>query len=42
MPVDLPEFYFRVKDNGATVFRVETENRQKNHRLQRRHLPRFW
>ena len=27
MPVDLPEFYFRVKDNGATVFRVESENR---------------
>jgi hypothetical protein len=29
MPVDLPEYYFRVKDNGATVFRVEAENRQK-------------
>ena len=29
MPVDLPEFYFRVKDNGATVFRVDAENRQK-------------
>lgn len=29
MPVDLPDFYFRVKDNGATVFRVEAENRQK-------------
>ena len=29
MPVDLPEFYFRVKDNGATMFRVDAENRQK-------------
>ncbi len=29
MPVDLPEFYFRVKENGATVFRVDAENRQK-------------
>ena len=29
MSVDLPEFFFRIKDNGATVFRVEAENRQK-------------
>ena len=29
MPVELPELYFRVKDNGASVFRVEAENRQK-------------
>ena len=29
MPVELPELFFRVKDNGATVFRVEAENRQK-------------
>lgn len=26
---DLPELYFRVKDNGALVFRVETDSRQK-------------
>lgn len=25
----LPEFYFRVRENGALVFRVETENRQR-------------
>ncbi|MAC82192.1 MAG: hypothetical protein CML66_29550 [Rhodobacteraceae bacterium] len=25
----LPEFYFRVRDNGAFVFRVDTENRQR-------------
>ncbi|WP_417719304.1 hypothetical protein [Salipiger sp.] len=26
---DLPEYYFRVRDNGAAVFRVDTENRQR-------------
>ncbi|MEJ6395221.1 hypothetical protein V8J82_18315 [Gymnodinialimonas sp. 2305UL16-5] len=26
---DLPEFYFRIRDNGAAMFRVSTENRQK-------------
>ena len=26
---DLPEYYFRVKENGAAVFRVDTENRQR-------------
>ncbi|OWY12349.1 hypothetical protein B6V72_14750 [Thioclava sp. F34-6] len=26
---DLPEYFFRVKENGATVFRVDTENRQR-------------
>lgn len=26
---DLPEFYFRVRENGAVVFRVDTENRQR-------------
>lgn len=26
---DLPEYYFRVKENGATVFRVDTENRRR-------------
>ena len=29
MAGDLPEFYFRVRENGATVFRVDTENRQR-------------
>lgn len=24
---ELPDYYFRVKENGATVFRVDTENR---------------
>ncbi|WP_223427929.1 hypothetical protein [Tateyamaria pelophila] len=24
----LPEYYFRVRENGAAVFRVDTENRQ--------------
>ncbi len=26
---DLPEYYFRVRDNGAVVFRVDTENRMR-------------
>ena len=26
---DLPEYYFRVRENGAAVFRVSTENRQR-------------
>lgn len=26
---DKPELYFRVRENGAFVFRVDTENRQK-------------
>jgi hypothetical protein len=29
MGADLPEYYFRVRENGATVFRVDTENRQR-------------
>ena len=29
MSADLPQFYFRIRDNGATVFRVDTENRQR-------------
>ena len=29
MSTQLPEYYFRVKDNGAAVFRVDTENRQR-------------
>ena len=26
---DLPEYFFRVRENGAFVFRVDTENRQR-------------
>ncbi len=26
---DLPEFFFRVRENGAAVFRVDAENRQR-------------
>lgn len=29
MSADLPEYYFRVRENGAAVFRVSTENRQR-------------
>lgn len=29
MADDLPEYYFRVRENGAVVFRVDTENRQR-------------
>ena len=29
MSGDLPKYYFRVRDNGAFVFRVDTENRQR-------------
>lgn len=29
MSSDLPEFYFRIRDNGAVVFRIDTENRQR-------------
>ena len=29
MTGELPEYYFRVRDNGAFVFRVDTENRQR-------------
>jgi hypothetical protein len=29
MSTELPEYYFRVRDNGAAVFRVDTENRQR-------------
>ena len=26
---DLPDYYFRIRENGAQVFRVDTENRQR-------------
>ena len=29
MSVALPEYYFRVRENGAVVFRLDTENRQR-------------
>ncbi len=29
MASSLPEYYFRVRENGAAVFRVDTENRQR-------------
>lgn len=29
MSGDLPPFFFRIRENGAAVFRVDTENRQR-------------
>lgn len=29
MATELPDYYFRVRENGAAVFRVDTENRQR-------------
>lgn len=29
MTAELPEYYFRVRENGAAVFRVDTENRHR-------------
>lgn len=29
MAAELPQYYFRVRENGAVVFRVDTENRQR-------------
>ena len=26
---DLPDYYFRIRENGAAVFRISTENRQR-------------
>jgi hypothetical protein len=26
---ELPQFYFRIRENGAVVFRIDTENRQR-------------
>lgn len=31
---DLPEYYFRIRENGAAVFRVDTENRQSRIELE--------
>ena len=29
MVSDLPQYYFRIRENGAAVFRVDTENRHR-------------
>jgi hypothetical protein len=29
MAGELPDYYFRIRDNGAVVFRIDTENRQR-------------
>lgn len=29
MAGELPEYYYRIRENGAAVFRVDTENRQR-------------
>ncbi|WP_170475887.1 hypothetical protein [Ruegeria arenilitoris] len=29
MSTELPEYYFRVRENGAVVFKIDTENRQR-------------
>jgi hypothetical protein len=29
VPGDLPEYYFRIRENGAVLFKVDTENRQR-------------
>lgn len=29
MPGDLPDYYFRIRENGAVLFKVDTENRQR-------------
>ncbi|MGO4916231.1 hypothetical protein [Pseudogemmobacter sp. W21_MBD1_M6] len=29
MSSDLPDYYFRIRENGAVVFRIDTENRQR-------------
>ncbi|MBI1218853.1 MAG: hypothetical protein GC186_09925 [Rhodobacteraceae bacterium] len=34
MAGDLPDYYFRIRENGAAVFRVDTENRQRRIELE--------
>jgi hypothetical protein len=29
MSGDLPDYFFRIRENGAVVFRIDTENRQR-------------
>jgi hypothetical protein len=31
---DLPDYYFRIRENGAAVFRVDTENRNRRIELE--------
>jgi len=31
---ELPEYYFRIRENGAAVFRVSTDNRQRRIEMQ--------
>ncbi|MEM1065620.1 MAG: hypothetical protein AAF771_14345 [Pseudomonadota bacterium] len=31
---ELPKFYFRIRENGAAVFRVDTENRERRLELE--------
>lgn len=33
---DLPPYYFRIRENGAAVYRVDTENRQR--RIEMEHI----
>jgi len=34
MSSDLPDYYFRIRENGAAVFKVDTENRQRRIELE--------
>jgi hypothetical protein len=34
MTDDLPDYYFRIRENGAVVFRLDPENRQRRIELQ--------
>lgn len=34
MSADLPQYYFRIRENGAAVFRVGSENRQRRIELE--------
>lgn len=34
MSSDLPDYYFRIRENGAVVFLVDTENRQRRIELE--------
>ena len=34
MGAELPDYYFRIRENGAAVFRVDTENRQRRIEMQ--------
>lgn len=34
MSADLPDYYFRVRENGAAVFRVDAENRNRRIELE--------